>query len=580
VDAFLDDNDHLKARIHVLDETYVIEPLQPHGLEKEADMIVYRESDVISNLTRPNLHGRQQTFCGNTFHHINNINENASPKDTEKTPIRYRRDASNPVKPAKNTCNLTLVGDYEFFSSVGQKDETRSINYMISVIQRVNYNFKSTVWAGEGVKNVYTGVGLQVAKVQVHKEYQPPGTNKRTYNKKHDSTWDVDALLEAFSRTPWETCLAHLFTYQDFSNGVIGLAYVAGAASYSVGGICTQAYKDLIGERWLNCGLSSSMNWRRRLITSEADLVTMHEIGHNFGSNHDPENANCAPTSRDGKYVMYSTSVDGRKKNNDKFSPCSKQDIGKVLDKKINKCFIEEKTKYCGNFEVEEGEECDPGFNTQGDECCTSKCVFKTGAQCSDRNSQCCHKCKFASKTSKCREKFSYICKDRTFCNGTSDKCPAAPPAPDDTACSRGGRCISGDCRSICNVSNQEDCTCKGANLCKICCRPPGGQCKPHIPKGNAKPLLEDQGTLCIIDGAPGQCGTDGICTKIEKDVFKTFSSLLNDFSLSKLTRFMQANIVGCILILSLILWVPASCIVHYHDNRYLKNYAQLAGSS
>ena len=36
-------------------------------------------------------------------------------------------------------------------------------------------------------------------------------------------------------------CLAHLFTYQDFADGVIGLAYVGNPNRNAVGGICTQS---------------------------------------------------------------------------------------------------------------------------------------------------------------------------------------------------------------------------------------------------------------------------------------------------------------------------------------------------
>lgn len=50
----------------------------------------------------------------------------------------------------------------------------------------------------------------------------------------------------------------------------------------------------------------------------EADLVTTHELGHNFGAEHDPDNiALCAPTDdHGGKYVMYPIAVSGDHVNN------------------------------------------------------------------------------------------------------------------------------------------------------------------------------------------------------------------------------------------------------------------------
>lgn len=50
----------------------------------------------------------------------------------------------------------------------------------------------------------------------------------------------------------------------------------------------------------------------------EADLVTTHELGHNFGAEHDPDNVpHCAPREdQGGKYVMYPIAVSGDHVNN------------------------------------------------------------------------------------------------------------------------------------------------------------------------------------------------------------------------------------------------------------------------
>ena len=45
-------------------------------------------------------------------------------------------------------------------------------------------------------------------------------------------------------------------------------------------------------------GLSSSRNhYGQRVITREADLVTAHEFGHNWGSEHDPDSNECSPSA-------------------------------------------------------------------------------------------------------------------------------------------------------------------------------------------------------------------------------------------------------------------------------------------
>lgn len=53
-------------------------------------------------------------------------------------------------------------------------------------------------------------------------------------------------------------------------------------------------------------------------LPQEADLVTTHELGHNFGAEHDPDNIPpCAPSDDNGgKFVMYPIAVSGDHVNN------------------------------------------------------------------------------------------------------------------------------------------------------------------------------------------------------------------------------------------------------------------------
>lgn len=47
-------------------------------------------------------------------------------------------------------------------------------------------------------------------------------------------------------------------------------------------------------------------------------MVTTHELGHNFGAEHDPDNIRqCAPSDDEGgKFVMYPIAVSGDHVNN------------------------------------------------------------------------------------------------------------------------------------------------------------------------------------------------------------------------------------------------------------------------
>ena len=63
--------------------------------------------------------------------------------------------------------------------------------------------------------------------------------------------------LQAFSKNSYHNrfCLAHLFTYQAFTGGVLGLAYIGSPRTYSVGGICSP------GDYLTACGLFSKASF-------------------------------------------------------------------------------------------------------------------------------------------------------------------------------------------------------------------------------------------------------------------------------------------------------------------------------
>ncbi|KAF7487383.1 Hypothetical predicted protein [Marmota monax] len=202
------------------------------------------------------------------------------------------------------------------------------------------------------------------------------------------------------------------------------------------------------------------------MVLKEADLVTTHELGHNFGAEHDPDGlAECAPNEdQGGKYVMYPIAVSGDHENNKMFSNCSKQSIYKTIESKAQECFKERSNKVCGNSRVDEGEECDPGIMyLNNDTCCNSDCTLKPGVQCSDRNSPCCKNCQFETAQKKCQEAINATCKGVSYCTGNSSECPPPGNAEDDTVCLDLGKCKDGKCIPFCEREQQlEPCACNG----------------------------------------------------------------------------------------------------------------------
>ncbi|XP_056283326.1 disintegrin and metalloproteinase domain-containing protein 17a isoform X3 [Pseudoliparis swirei] len=549
-------------------------------------LLVYR-SDDIKNLTRI----VSPKVCGYIHADASNILPQASSRDRdgqeeveqEKGP--HHREKRQTHDHKKNTCPLLLVADYRFFKNMGRGQESVTLNYLIELIDRVDDMYRNTTWDDE-----FKGYGVQIHQIIINKEpTKAPrghaGTGWVHYNMENSPVkgkvvWDVKRLLEQFSSDIAENastvCLAHLFTYQDFDEGTLGLAYVAPSKPQALGGLCPKPYYPSNSAKkpsYLNTGLTSTKNYGKTILTKEADLVTTHELGHNFGAEHDPDNIPyCAPSDdQGGKFVMYPIAVSGDHYNNKRFSNCSKISVGKTLRFKAPVCFKERNSKVCGNSRVEAGEECDPGLlHLNDDPCCTAECKFKLAAKCSDRNSPCCRSCMYELAGTRCQEPISATCKGISSCTGNSSRCPPPENAEDDTVCVDSGRCLNGDCNPFCEaMQNLQSCACNETeNSCQVCCRGSDGACSPFI-QTNGSFLYLRKGKPCTV----GFCGEGGKCMKQVQDVIERLWDFIDKLDINTFGKFLADNIVGSVVVFSLVFWIPLSILVHCVDKRLDEQY-------
>ncbi|XP_047500648.1 ADAM 17-like protease [Penaeus chinensis] len=590
VSAHLEDG-VMTATIRTPDDTYHIEPSWRHIPDtKEDSMIVYRGSDVKYSWedNHPSLKGHK--MCD----YVKEGNETTETDDGDEEWIegyeppdgiipetlpeehgpkrRVKRQQAEPYNfnGDKTRCPLLLVADYRFFREMGGSNYKTTVNYLINLIDRVDKIYENTVWR-DGVDTAdFSGMGFVIKKILVHQEWSPVGSNQVHYNMER-SSWDVRNLLEVFSReySHKDYCLAHLFTDIKFEGGILGLAYVGSPRRNSVGGICTPEYFKNGHTLYLNSGLSSSRNhYGQRVITREADLVTAHEFGHNWGSEHDPDRPECSPSaSQGGSYLMYTYSVSGYDINNKRFSPCSLRAIRAVLVAKSSRCFTEPEESYCGNQRVEGQEECDAGLVGQDDldACCDKHCKLRERKTCSDRNSPCCQGCQYMNQGVKCREQQPATCENESRCLGTTAGCPKAKPMEDGTPCIEKGQCHQGSCLPYCETQEMQSCMCDTIDdACKRCCRKTlNDTCFPVTPLD----ILPD-GTPCIH----GFCNK-GKCEKTVQDVVERFWDIIEDININTVLMFLRDNIVGTVIIISVIIWVPASCIFSYVDRRRQEDY-------
>ncbi|XP_016330964.1 disintegrin and metalloproteinase domain-containing protein 17a isoform X2 [Sinocyclocheilus anshuiensis] len=573
------DGEEFSAHILTEEAEYNVEPLW-RFTESPSDgrLLVYRSEDIknISQLSSPKV-------CG----YVNADAQELLPEEAraagqteqEEEPHNIERRSAHDHK--KNTCPLLLVADHRFYKHMGRGEESTTLNYLIELIDRVDDIYRNTSWDED-----FKGYGVQIQQIIINKEPTKVAQGEIHYNMdgsplgRKDGVWDVKKLLEQFSYDIADNastvCLAHLFTYQDFDDGTLGLAYVA-PSKQGLGGLCPKPYypsQTVRKPSYLNTGLTSTMNYGKTILTKEADLVTTHELGHNFGAEHDPDNIPaCAPSDdQGGKYVMYPIAVSGDHVNNKRFSNCSKFSVSRALKVKAHQCFKERSSKLCGNSRVEEDEDCDPGLlHLNDDPCCTAKCKFRKQAQCSDRNSPCCKNCRFESVDKICQETITATCKGMSRCTGNSSECPTPGNLDDNTECVDKGRCQKGECIPFCEALHDlESCACNETeNSCKVCCRSMSGLCTPFDSDGSY--LYLRKGKPCTV----GFCDGAGKCMKHVQDVIERLWDFIDKLDINTFGKFLADNIVGSVVVFSLVFWIPLSILVHCVDKKLDQQYEE-----
>ncbi|KAL5268235.1 hypothetical protein ACHWQZ_G002185 [Mnemiopsis leidyi] len=553
------------GNIELNNEIYYIEPSWRHISElHDFHMIVYKKSDVFFRIG----HNETGQFCAHESHKHSQLSSrllplNNTPSNTDSG-FTYDTRFKRAIR-VRNTCEVILIADYKFFSTIGGSDEQQTKTYLIAIFERINQIFRSSQFETSDRK--FSGYGMQIRNIVIHQDSSSDPTD---YNFLKNN-WDVSDMLDAFGygterlNEKWsDYCLAHLYTNYDFRAGVLGLAYVASPVSNKVGGICSVPY--LSGStnkrRMLNIGLSTSINYDRTLLSSELELVSAHEIGHNWGSSHDPDNADiCAPPGN--HFLMYPSAVDGSRSNNKRFSPCSLTAIASVLKYKSG-CFLEQSRSFCGNGIIEEEEECDPGPENTSDECCTEQCKFTPGSVCSDRNNKCCDKCQLAGSTKVCYSsagEYSDVingCILEKRCNNERAACDVITYKAVGSPCFDEGSCDdNGNCLDFCLAKGETLCRGHGNDTCYwMCVDPDLGTCsKKYTVLPDGKPCPNG---VCVA----GEC-------LVEPQTQVKIWQILSGLTPSIFWQWMKNNVVLVVIVLTSLFWVPLSIFVNWLDRGY-----------
>ncbi|XP_046963563.1 uncharacterized protein LOC124532620 isoform X2 [Vanessa cardui] len=461
------------------------------------------------------------------------------------------------VDPRKTTCLVYLQADHMFYQRYGS--EEACIEVMTRHVQKVNAIYKVTDFNQDGKPDNIT---FMIKRIKVHTLDALKDPAYRFPN-----NYGVEKYLELFSEEDYDAfCLAYMFTYRDFEMGTLGLAWTGDLKN--AGGVCEKNGHYRGSMKSLNTGIVTLLNYGKHVPPAVSHVTLAHEIGHNFGSPHDPEM--CTPFGEDGNYIMFARATSGDRKNNNKFSPCSLRAIDPVLNNKARSpkgCFTEPQPAICGNGVVEEGEECDCGWASEcTDVCCRPQavrphykpCTLTEHSVCSPSQGPCCTASCTLKFGDKCRSDNG--CRDAAHCDGKRAACPASRHKPNRTRCDKELVCFMGECTgSICLAYGLESCQCAPRkddprSACELCCRKPGGACVSSfhwntapfdVPDMYAKP-----GTPC--NDYNGYCDVFQRCREVDPSgpLATLRKLLLSDESIAGFKRWVLRHWYAVLLIL------------------------------
>ncbi|CAK9824753.1 Disintegrin and metalloproteinase domain-containing protein 12 [Anthophora retusa] len=220
---------------------------------------------------------------------------------------------------------------------------------------------------------------------------------------------------------------AQLLTRITFEGGVVGKALKGPICTYEFSGGVSMDHSNVVG-----------------LVAA----TVAHEMGHNFGMEHDSADCLCP----EEKCIMASSSGSS---GPTQWSTCSLEHLSLAFEHGMDYCLRNKPQKLfdspiCGNGFVESGEQCDCGLKENCDNpCCNvTTCMLHSNASCA--TGECCDlkTCRPKTAGTECRSA-EHECDLPEYCTGQSEYCPVDVFKMDGESCNMGKAfCYHGSCRT------------------------------------------------------------------------------------------------------------------------------------
>ena len=240
-----------------------------HGRSTEGHSVIYRSSDVY--MPEGGVCGHDNQAIHKKLSSVMNIAEEGH---------RRVARADVPFNPNNTRCDLKVIADDRYYAMIttglgtadGELKDAVVVSFISSYVDRVKEIYENTNFDVEGLTGVTFAISTLLIQTEAEAGFEQDNLGVETFLERHSQN-DFD-----------DFCLSYRFTARDFSDGVLGLAYIGTSSPGTVGGLCERFTRVNGLLKSLNTGIVTIVNYRREVPQLIVQLTLAHEIGHNFGS--------------------------------------------------------------------------------------------------------------------------------------------------------------------------------------------------------------------------------------------------------------------------------------------------------